>query len=174
VDGPVSQRAASPSDVTFRVPTAGDHPALVARVDDWWGGRRMRARFPHAWFEHFTATSRLAIDPTGQVVGFAVAYVSPDRPDVGVVHLIGVDPNRRRRGIGRALVEEVGQELRQRGVRRIQAAVWPGDPIAVAFHRGVGFAVDDGPGTANVYGTPGYLDHDGEGEDRAIFWLTLS
>ena len=158
-----------PADLTFRHPTAADHAPIVARIDDWWGGRRMRARLPHAWFEHFTGTSWIADDAAGHVAGFCIAYLSPDEPTVGVIHLVGVDPNRRRRGLGRALVDQAATGLAARGATTVTAQVWPGDPIAVAFHRGIGFRVDDGPGTSNVYGTHGYLDLDGEGEDRSIF-----
>ncbi len=163
-----------PDGVTLRHPTAADHAPLVARIDDWFGGRRMRARLPHAWFEHFTGTSWIAEEAGGRVVGFCVAYLSPDQPTVGVIHLVGVDPNLRRHGLGRALVDRVATDLAARGAATVTAQVWPGDPIAIAFHRGIGFRVDEGPGTSNVYGSPGYLDLDGEGEDRSIFWRAVS
>jgi ribosomal protein S18 acetylase RimI-like enzyme len=163
-----------PAGVTFRPPTTADHAPLVARIDDWWGGRRMRARLPHAWFEHFSGTSWIAEDADGRALGFCIAYLSQDQPSIGVIHLVGVDPNLRRRGLGRSLVDQAATGLAARGATSVTAQVWPGDPIAIAFHRGIGFRVDDGPGTSNVYGTPGYLDFDGEGEDRSIFWRAIS
>ena len=29
-------------------------PTIVELVDEWWGGRRMRALLPRLWFQHFT------------------------------------------------------------------------------------------------------------------------
>ena len=56
---------------------------------------------------------------------------------------------------------------------RVTAVTWPGNRISIAFHRSVGFAVDDGPGTQSIYGTPAHVDHDGDGEDRVVFLLDL-
>jgi GNAT superfamily N-acetyltransferase len=82
---------------------------------------------------------------------------------------MGVHPNRRRRGIGRALVEAFLTDVHSAGVATVTALAWPGDPPAVAFFRAVGFRPHDGPGTQNLYGTPGIPDYDGIGEDRILF-----
>ena len=60
-----------------------------------------------------------------------------------------------------------------RGVRRVRAITWPGNRQSVSFHRSMGFRVDDGPGTQNLYGTPAYADYDGEGDDRVVFTRDL-
>jgi hypothetical protein len=39
----------------------------------------------------------------------------------------------------------------------------------VAFHQAIGFRVDVGPGTQNLYGVPAYADYDGDGDDRVVF-----
>ena len=84
--------------------------------------------------------------------------------------MIATDPNRRRAGLGPALYE---QRLRRPGghaaSRRVQAITWPGNRSSVAFHRAIGFRVDDGPGTQHLYGTPAYADYDGDGDDRVVF-----
>ena len=157
------------ADLTFRRPTEADHRRVVAVVDDWWGGRRLRHLLPRLWFQHFSGTSWIADDGEGRLAGFIVAFVSTDEPTTGYVHMIAADPNRRRSGIGRALYEHVFDDLGARGVRRIVAITWPGNRPSIDFHRALGFAIDDGPGTERIYGTPAYADYDGPDDDRVVF-----
>jgi ribosomal protein S18 acetylase RimI-like enzyme len=158
-----------PHDLTFRHPTEADHARIVGLVDEWWGGRRMRALLPRLWFQHFAGTSWIAEAPDGRLAGFVVAFISQDDPTTGYVHMIAADPNQRRGGIGRALYERVFHDLAARGVRRVIAITWPGNRQSVAFHRAIGFRVDDGPGTQNLYGTRAYADYDADGDDRVVF-----
>jgi len=160
-------------DVRLRRPTPDDHAVVVARVDEWWGGRKLRALLPRLWFEHFSGTSWIAEGADGRIVGFLVGFLSPDHPGTAYVHMIAADPNRRRDGLGRRLYEQFFEDVRARGIREVRAVTWPGNRISVAFHRALGFRVDDGPDTAPVYGTPSHVDHDGEGEDRVVFIRAL-
>jgi ribosomal protein S18 acetylase RimI-like enzyme len=153
----------------FRRPTEADHQRIVELVDEWWGGRKMRALLPRLWFQHFTGTSWIAEDDTGRLIGFVVAFISQDDTSTGYVHMIAADPNRRRAGVGRALYQQVFDDLGAHGVRRVKAVTWPGNRQSVDFHRSIGFRVDDGPGTQNLYGTPAYADYDGHGDDRVVF-----
>ena len=155
--------------LTFRHPTEADHHRIVGLVDEWWGGRRMRSLLPRLWFQHFAGTSWIAEASDGRLEGFVVAFISQDDPTSGYVHMIAAEPNHRRGGIGRALYERVFEDLSARGVRRVTAVTWPGNRQSVAFHRAIGFRVDDGPGTQNLYGTPAYADYDGDGDDRVVF-----
>lgn len=156
-------------DLRFRRPIDADHPGVVAVVDDWWGGRKMRSQLPRLWFRHFAGTSWVAESGDGRLEGFLIGFVSPDDPEIAYVHLIAANPNRRKRGVGRALYEQFFGDVRSRGASRVVAVAWPGDPVAVAFHRALGFQADDGAGTQNLYGTRAYADYDGAGEDRVVF-----
>jgi GNAT superfamily N-acetyltransferase len=155
--------------LAFRRPDETDYPKIVDVVDEWWGGRRMRALLPRLWFQHFTGTSWLLEAPNGRLAGFIVAFISQDHPSTGYVHMVATDPNWRRAGIGRRLYERVFEDLRGRGVQRLTAITWPGDRTSVAFHTALGFRIDDGPGTQRLYGTPAYPDYDGYGEERVVF-----
>jgi ribosomal protein S18 acetylase RimI-like enzyme len=159
--------------LTFRRPVEADHARIVEVVDEWWGGRRMRALLPRLWFQHFTGTSWVLEAPGGRLAGFIVAFISPDDPTTGYVHMVAADPNWRRAGIGGALYTRVFEDLRPRGVRRIRAITWPGNRTSVAFHRGLGFRIEDGAGTQRLYGTPAYPNYDGWGEDRVVFTREL-
>jgi ribosomal protein S18 acetylase RimI-like enzyme len=157
------------SGLSFRRPTEDDYPRVVDVVDDWWGGRRMRAILPRLWFQHFTGSSWIAETDDGDLAGFLVGFVSPDHPDEAYVHMIAADPNLRRHGVGRALYERFFEDMRPRGVRRVKAVTWPGNRISVAFHTRIGFQPTEGAGAQRLYGTSAFADYDGEGEDRVLF-----
>ena len=160
-------------DLRFRRPVEADHAVVVAQVDDWWGGRRMRAMLPRLWFRHFTALSWIAETEEGRLMGFLVGFISPDHPEEAYVHMIATNPNRRRRGLGRALYTRFFEDARAGGAERVIVITWPGNQVSVGFHRAMEFTPDDGPGTQRLYGTPAYADYDGEGEDRIVFTKAL-
>jgi GNAT superfamily N-acetyltransferase len=160
-------------DLSFRHPLETDYARVVEVVDEWWGGRRMRALLPRLWFQHFSGTSWLLEAPDGRLAGFIVAFISQDDPTTGYVHMIAADPNWRRSGIGRALYERVFADLPARGVQRVKAVTWPGNRTSVWFHTALGFRIDDGPGTQRLYGIAAYADYDGWGEDRVALTKEL-
>jgi GNAT superfamily N-acetyltransferase len=166
-EGELTPAAIAPSP-SLRRPVETDHPAVVAVVDEWWGGRRMRASVPRLWFRHFKGTSWIAEAPDGRLVGFLVGFVSRDTPAEAVVHLVGVDPNVRRRGLGRHLVERFADDVRSAGATRLSAVVPPDDRGPLDFFRALGFRPLDGPGSVRLWGTPAFEDLDGPGADRAI------
>jgi GNAT superfamily N-acetyltransferase len=156
-------------ELRFRRPTEADYPAVISVIDEWWGGRRVRALLPRLWFHHFTGSSWIAESGDGRLEGFLVGFISPDHPSEAYVHMIGTNPNRRKRGVGRALYEHFFEDARARGARTVKAVTWPGNQISVKFHTAIGFRPDDGPGSQRLYGTIAYPDDDGDGEDRVRF-----
>lgn len=163
----------SAEDLVFRRPSADDHQRLVGVVDEWWGGRPWHHLLPRLWLEHFTGTSWIAERADGRLAGFIVGFISQDDPSTAYAHMIASDPNRRRRGTGRALYEHFFADAQAIGARRVRAVTWPGNRPSVAFHGALGFVIDDGPGTVPIYGTPAHPDHDGDGEDRVVFTRDL-
>jgi ribosomal protein S18 acetylase RimI-like enzyme len=153
--------------LSIRPPSEADHAAIVRRVDEWSGGRRVRQTLPRLWFQHFTGTSLIA-EVDGRLTGFLVGFVSPDHPHEAYVHLVAVDPNLRRRGVARAMYERFFELTAARGARRVRAVTWPGDRGAIGFHRAMGFRPEEGPGSQRIYGTPAYPDYDDDGEDRVV------
>ena len=166
---PPEGQADETTPITFRRPTEADYAYIIDRVDEWWGGRRLRGLLPRLWFQHFTETSWIAERADGRIVGFLVGFISPEQPGTAYVHMIGTDPNRRHRGLGRSLYEQFFDDVRARGIHEVKAVTWPGNRVSVNFHRAIGFRVDDGPGTTSIYGTPAHADYDGDGEDRVVF-----
>ena len=71
--------------------------------------------------------------------------------------------------MGRRLYERFFADVAARGVRRVTAVTWPGNRAPVAFHRAMGFSVEAGPGTQNLYGTPAYPEYYAVGDVRVVF-----
>jgi GNAT superfamily N-acetyltransferase len=163
-----ASRHGDEDEAGFRRPTEADHPAIVALVDEWWGGRKLHGLLPRLWFQHFCGTSWI-VEAAGRPIGFLVGFVSPDDPTLAYVHMVATDPNHRRRGLGRELYERFSGDVSRRGVTRVRAITWPGNRASVAFHRAIGFQPIEGPGSMNLYGTTAYPDYDYPGEDRVLF-----
>jgi GNAT superfamily N-acetyltransferase len=160
-------------DVRFRRPTEADYVRIVRVVEDWWPERHVDTLLPRLWLQHFTGTSWVVEDEAGRLAGFLVGFVSPDDPTTAYCHLIACDPNHRRHGIGRHLYEHFFDDARAAGASRVAASTWPGNRIAVAFHRALGFELSIGPGTQNLYGSPAYPGYDFDREDRVVFTRRL-
>ncbi|GAC1664918.1 MAG: GNAT family N-acetyltransferase [Candidatus Limnocylindrales bacterium] len=157
------------SGLTIRHPTEDDQPRIVRLADDWFGGRRVNHLVARSWFRHCASTSWLAEDDTAAPIGLLLGYGSQDRPGEAILHLIGVDPNHRRCGVGRALVGSFLAAMATTGPTLVTALAWPGEPIAIAFFRAVGFRPEDGAGSQNLHGTPAFPDYEAPGEDRIVF-----
>jgi ribosomal protein S18 acetylase RimI-like enzyme len=156
------------ADITFRRPTEDDYVPIVRVVDDWWGGRNLSQLLPRLWLQHFTGTSWLAEGPDAKIAGFLVGFLSPDHHDTAYCHMIATNPNLRRRGLGVALYERFFEDARGAGRTHVKAVTWPGNRVSLSFHRSIGFEIDDGPGSQNLYGTPSQAGYDFDREDRAI------
>lgn len=150
-------------ELRWRRPEPGDHGRIMAVIDDWWGGRSMRAMVPRLFLDHFRGTSYIVEDSTGDLVAFLIAFDSPEDVATTYVHFIGVDPARRGMGLGRTIYARVAAEARGRGRRRLAAVTSPVNVDSQAFHRSVGFEV----------GEP-IEDYDGPGEDRVPLTLPLA
>jgi len=96
--------------------------------------------------------------PEGNVTGdqrAAIAWVVRETSAVGVawITLLAVDPDHQRRGLGRALVDDVVAECRARGVDEVHTGnlapryVWPGvdlsNTAALALFQALGFEAYD-------------------------------
>lgn len=158
----------NPPGIEFRRPVEDDYPAIVAVIDDWWGGRRMQGLLPRLWLQHFRGTSWVVETEAGHLAGFLIGFHSPDQPDTAYCHMIATNPNLRGRGVGRALYERFFADARAAGLSRVVAITWPGNRVSVAFHRAMGFELEEGPDTRNLYGVPAHERYDFDREERAV------
>ncbi len=87
---------------------------LLASVPEWFGIPEANAQYVA---DAGRLPSYLAVDGD-EVVG--VALLAEHFPESRELHLLAVRRDRHRQGIGRALVEAVGSDLREAGVRLLE------------------------------------------------------
>ena len=138
-----------------------DYARVIAVLDEWWGGRRMREMLPKLFFVHFSDTSFVA-ERDGELAGFLVGFLSQSEPDEAYVHFVGVNPNERGTGLGRELYERFFAVARAQGRRRVSCVTSPANTGSLAFHEALGFEL--GPPQAG---------YDGPGEDRVVLTRSL-
>ena len=131
-----------------------DYGSVIAVVDRWWGGRAMAAMLPKLFFVHFRDTS-FAAEEDGRLVGFLCGFRSQTFEDEAYIHFVGVDPDARANGLGRALYERFFEAVAPRSV--VRAVTSPVNERSVAFHRALGFDVERVD-----------EDYDGQGESRVL------
>ena len=73
------------------------------------------------------------------------------------MHFVGVAPEQRGSGLGRALYERFFEAARSHDRRLVRCVTSPVNEASVAFHRAIGFEVER---VAH--------DYDGPGEDRVV------
>ena len=76
----------------------------------------------------------------GALVGSVMAGYEGHR---GWLNYVGVAPEHRKRGIGRALIDEAERLLREAGCPKINLQVFSGNHAAMHFYRSIGFVFDD-------------------------------
>ncbi len=139
--------------IELRHAEPADHANVIARIDDWWGGRPMAPMLPRLFFVHFRDTSFVA-EADGRPAGFLCGFRSQTFSDEAYIHFVGVDPELRGHGVGRLLYERFFEAVRPRTlVRCVTGTV---NEASVAFHKSLGFEVErvaedyDGLGGARV------------------------
>ena len=157
--------------VTLRHPTEADQSRLAGLVREWWDERP--PRFERLWIRHFCGTSAVAEDERGHLVAVAIAFASRALPGRGVLHLVAVAPSHRRHGLGRGVAETAMAALGEDGIEQFEATVWPGNRGGVRFLEALGFAPVDASRATPLFGVPALADYDGDGEDRALFVLSV-
>jgi ribosomal protein S18 acetylase RimI-like enzyme len=133
-----------------------DYGRVIGVVDVWWGGRRMSPMLPRLFFVHFEGTSFVA-EVDGELAGFLCGFLSQTHPAEAYVHFLGVDPERRGQGIGKALYERFFEAVGPLGRSVVRAVTSPANAGSLDFHRRLGFEIDR---VAE--------DYDGRGGDRAL------
>jgi ribosomal protein S18 acetylase RimI-like enzyme len=130
-----------------------DYARVIGVVDEWWGGRPMAAMLPKLFFVHFRDTS-FVVEEDGDVVAFLCGFRSQTFDDEAYVHFVGVHPDHRRGGLARELYDRFFAAVAPRST--VRAVTGPINERSIAFHRALGFEVEqvdddyDGRGQARV------------------------
>jgi ribosomal protein S18 acetylase RimI-like enzyme len=99
----------------------------------------------------------------GELAGFLAGFLSQSKPDEAYIHFVGVSPGHRGRGVGRLLYERFFDAARARTRTVVRCVTAPVNERSVAFHRALGFEVDE---IAEGY--------DGRGGDRVLMSRRLA
>ena len=130
---------------------------MIGVVNTWWDGRDMAPMLPKLFFVHFEGTTFVAEAEDGRLIGFVCGFLSQTHPEEAYVHFVGVDPEFRRAGVGRALYERFFAAARDAGRSVVHCVTSPANTRSVVFHTRLGFEV------ARVD-----EDYDGRGESRVL------
>lgn len=148
---------------TIRHAQPSDYGRVIQHVNAWWDGREMAPMLPQLFFVHFEGTSFVAEAEDGTLAGFIVGFLSQTDPREAYVHFVGVSPEARGSGLGRALYERFFAAASDDGRTLVRCVTSPVNESSVAFHRALGFDVDRVA-----------KDYDGPGEDRVLLLKRLS
>ncbi len=157
--------AKAPANFKSRPITKADFDMIVQVVDHWWEGPIASLAHPIFFYE-FGRWARVVEDASreGRFVGFMLGFIVQPEGDgvaVGYVHLVGIDPDYRRRGVARALYEDFRQTCLREGCRRIKAITTVGNDASLRFHQALGFSSHEEP------------DYAGPGRKRLVLTLEL-
>lgn len=134
---------------------AGAVAALWKQMMDFHGEQDARFRFRgdavREFERHFHDTlhsrdAHLSVaDAGGQVIGYVLGEIHARKPlypvgRYGFVSDISVSEEWRRRGVGRAMVNDLMEWFRRRGVTAVELFVAEANPVSSAFWQEMGFA----------------------------------
>ncbi len=136
-----------------------DYDHIVQIIDRWWGGPSTALAHPLFFYE--LGQMARVVEHEGVVAGFLLGFVAPGPPKEGYVHLVGIHPDFRRRGVGKVLYQSFEENARSAGCQRLKAITSVGNDGSIAFHRAVGWTVDI------------IEDYAGPARPRAVFTKSL-
>jgi len=130
--------------------TKPDYDQIVRVIDHWWGGPTSALAHPIFFYE----LGRLGrvVEDEGEMVGFLLGFRCPDEA-VGYVHLVGIHPSYRRRGVARLLYTSFEADCEREGCRLLKAITTLGNEGSVRFHAALGWSaaeVEDYAGPART------------------------
>jgi GNAT superfamily N-acetyltransferase len=126
-----------------------DFDHIVQVIDRWWGGPTSTLAHPLFFYE----LGQLArvVEHDGILVGFLFGFLAHGPPRTGYVHLVGIHPDYRRRGVGKVLYQAFEEDCRADGCAQLKAITTQPNEASIAFHQATGWTiarVDDYAGPA--------------------------
>ncbi len=134
--------------------TKADYDFVVSVLDRWWGGPSRELAHPLFYYE--LGREALIAEMDGEVAGFLFGFhaQSHDPPEparvVAYIHMVGIHPDYRRRGVGKHLYEKFLERARAAGAVRLKAITNVGNEGSIEFHRAMGFEVFEDPDYAGT------------------------
>lgn len=133
--------------------TKADYDYIISVLDQWWGGPAGRRADPMFFYEF--GEHALVAEREGQVIGFLLGVMVAAPAATGYVHLVGIHPDHRRRGVGKRLYEQFTKRCRGAGMKRLKSLAAAGHEGPVRFHESMGFGSTEvanyaGPGRSRI------------------------
>ncbi|NLP49265.1 GNAT family N-acetyltransferase [Bacillus sp. RO1] len=147
-----------------------DFLRISTNLNTWWGGRDMVDMLPRLFIHHFKNTSFI-IEDNGETLGFVIGFVSPLIPEQAYIHFVGVNPNTRKKNIGRTLYEHFFEAVKKKGCSEVSCVTSSVNTTSINFHKRMGFTMKDGDMV--IDGIPIHQNYDGIGQNRVIFVKSL-
>ena len=145
----------------------GDFDRIVEVIDYWWGGPL--GTFAHPIFFYELGDRALVAEEGPEMIGFLLGFLAiggpgPGARDVrtGYVHLVGIHPDHRRRGVGRTLYDRFTADCREADCARMKAITTHGNEGSIRFHVALGWDMRD------------VDDYAGPGRRRIVFTKSLT
>ncbi len=145
--------------IEIRGITQSDYEYLVSVLDRWWGGPS--GQHAHPMFFHEFGDHALVAESDGEIVGFLLGFMTERPVSTGYVHLVGIHPEHRRKGVGKALYARFTERCREAGAERLKTVGAAGHDGPREFHAALGFTVTDEP------------DYAGRGRARIVYTKDL-
>lgn len=118
--------------------TKPDFDRIVEVIDHWWGGPI--STFAHPIFFYELGKHALIAEEDGEgMIGFLLGFIAQEPVRTGYVHLVGIHPDFRRRGVGRLLYRTFTEECRAAGCERMKAITTLGNEGSIQFHLALGW-----------------------------------
>ncbi len=133
-----------------------DYDLIVQVIDRWWAGPS--TALAHPIFFHELGDLARVVESDGLMVGFLLGFLASPAHDpgpIGYVHLVGIHPDYRRRGVGRLLYARFEADCAAAGARRMKAITMIGNEGSHRFHHALGWEVREvedyaGPGRPRI------------------------
>ena len=130
-----------------------DYDFIVSVLDRWWGGPSRDLAHPMFYYE--LGRDALIAEDGGEVAGFLLGFHTRshdssaagegDARPVAYIHMVGIHPDHRRRGVGKLLYDAFAERARGAGAVRLKAITNVGNEGSIEFHRALGFDVIEDP-----------------------------
>jgi GNAT superfamily N-acetyltransferase len=116
-----------------------DYDHIVQVIDRWWGGPTSALAHPLFFYE--LGSLARVVEHDGMLVGFLFGFVTGTPARTGYVHLVGIHPDYRRRGVGKVLYQAFEEDCRSEDCHSLKAVTTTGNEASIAFHRATGWSV---------------------------------
>ena len=147
-----------------------DIEMILPVMNQWWGGREMTHLLPRYLFDHFHNTSYV-IEYNNRLVGFIIGFLSQTEQQTAYIHLVGVDPAHRRKGIAQELYDKFFLQMNTCGIKEVRCITSPINKKSISYHTALGFNIV--PGDKSLDGVPVHSNYDGKGNERVLFRKAL-